>query len=1191
MNACPQPATGIAHDPKRGFALVITLSLMVLLTLIVVGLLTLSSVSLRASNQGKALIIAREHARIALAMAIGELQIYASQDQRLTATADIAGTADGQFLAAGTRPLNDTSINGKSKGLSAVQPGTRYWTGVFTNQDTPDSIYTKTPSPIISRWLVSGNSSTSPTATPDILPSDATCALGPNGAVSDPSKAVVLVGKNSVGSSSDSSEHYVAAPLVNVLGKESTKPVARFAWWVGDEGVKAKINLNNTFEDKSNYAALTAQRRGWETVDGLSSYPTPDAGSLSSIPKTITLDEIGLLVPGAGAANKGASPQQNIFHSATTDSRAVLSDTLRGGTKIDLSAILADSLPSSNPVSSIPNYPVKGTNIIPKSVAPSMKAPTWDALKDFHDRGKSLNGGAIIVKAATSDTTAAIAPIITDFRFLFGAKIITTAGVSFKVNACGKIAVTLANPYSCPLKWYNSIDIELIGSPVGDRLSCIWNLADNAAFLPHGSSSPAVFNRAILRIPSTTLAPGEARAFTNGSHVYRSVASATSNTTVDMATVDANTLGDFNNCIELENPTTLAITSPTASDIPGLGDLEEWQTSCATVEMRLTGSSKILRRIERFELDTPQWRNDTGYVFRTFTNAEATQMTEPFPLLCHSFQISQPGEDYANYMPAAFGMGQRSSTLRTFADFNLQATRLRKPIACYNPLPYFTEWTNSLTLLPPLQPLKTTDHGGETGTTFTRNLATSTFRWGRSHASGSEKTILFSIPSQLASLAQLQHADLTGDDTEASICHQPGNAVGNSYATPFVKRGLVSQSRTDYRIKGASASTQAFLTPTNYYDISYLLNASLWDSYFFSTIARTGSTIAENPSMIQLDAGVAPEQLKNPVNAASNLILDGAFNCNSTDKNAWKAFLASAKCFKHAADKATNNDAAFPRSLEQISTSATPPTGNNADSFSGFRRLTDKQLDALATELVKQVRIRGPFVSLSHFVNRSLASLTSQPALTRSASLQCAIDESGANINLAGTECAFLPTSLFKVSDDKVTLLWKSGAPRADYDGIPGITITFNKPQGSIPDVYPDHLDWAATSGGMNYGTVGSIVADQEMLKDTQYQPEQGYRSTGIPGWLTQADVLQVIGPSLTARSDTFRIRTYGEALDPNGISLAKVYCEAIVQRVPAYIDPTNVPSARGKALTALNQTYGRQYKIVYFRWLSPNEI
>jgi hypothetical protein len=102
---------------------------------------------------------------------------------------------------------------------------------------------------------------------------------------------------------------------------------------------------------------------------------------------------------------------------------------------------------------------------------------------------------------------------------------------------------------------------------------------------------------------------------------------------------------------------------------------------------------------------------------------------------------------------------------------------------------------------------------------------------------------------------------------------------------------------------------------------------------------------------------------------------------------------------------------------------------------------------------------------------------------------------------------------------------------------------------------------------------------------------EQGYRSTGIPGWLTQADVLQVIGAAISARSDTFRIRTCGEAVDAAGKVIARAYCEAIVQRIPDYVDPANAATQRGTQLNALNTLHGRQFKIVSFRWLSPREI
>ena len=1162
-----QLAAGIFRGPKCGFALVIALMLMILLTVLAVGLLTLSSIALRSSTHGQAIHTARENARMALQFAIGDLQKYAGQDQRLTAIADIAGTADGLPLAAGKPPLNNKSVSNISKRLSAVQPGTRYWTGVFANKDTATQIFTKTPSPLIVHWLVSGNttsfSATNPTGGPSILPADATYAVGPNGNVTDSTNAVVLVGKNSVGEAADSTSRYVVAPLVEVRDVNSANPVGRFAWWVGDEGVKAKINRDKTFDDKANYAALTAQRRGWESVTGFAAYPTPSSGLHASLPKVITLGEAALLIPGIRDAGAGTSPLQNVFHSATTESRAVLSDTLNGGTRIDLTAILANTLPTTKAVPSILNYPVKGTTIISRtnSETNSIKAPTWDALKEFSDRAKSLDGGSLVVKAATTDITAAIAPLITDLRILMGAKITVKAANSFNINSCGKIAVAIANPYSCPLKWDKDLEIEVRSqTPPGNDPSRIWNLGGPNVYIPNSTSEGAVFNNAIFSIKPASLAPGEARAYTVASPVKRAVGTGTQRVVIDLVPFGSTSPFNFNNCVELDN-------GDARGDIPGLDVRESWQTTLAMVEMRLAGSANILRRIERFELDNGYFSPNT----RNFTNAEASQMSLPFGLMLYSFQISQPGADYKSYMPAGYDMGQRSSTLRTFTDFNLQATRVRRPIASYSPPPYFMESNDSISQLPATAP------GGDTGPGFTRNLAV--VRWGRS-SSGSDKTILFSIPSQLASLAQLQHADLTGDDNFASICHQPGNAVGNSYATPFVKRKSISQSRTDYELIGAPNSSGANQFPTKYYDICYLLNASLWDSYFFSTIPRSGGSTPENPSLIRFGGNDSAAGLKDPVKAAAGLMMDGAFNCNSTDKNAWKAFLASAKHFKHAADSSANAEAAFPRTLEQISSSASPPTGNDADSFSGFRRLTDKQLDDLAAEIVKQVRVRGPFVSLSHFVNRALADITAQPALTRSGALQSAIDESGANINFAGNKKAF---SAINVTTDRVTLLEKQNAPRADMDG----TDTDGRP----PDADTATPDWAVTSTDNNFGAMASILADREMFKDAKYKPEQGYRSTGIPGWLTQADVLQVIGPALTTRSDTFRIRAFGEALDAKGNSVAKAYCEAIVQRVPSYLDPSNLPSARGIELSTLNKTYGRQFQIVSFRWLSPNEI
>ena len=84
------------HSPNRalsktrnGFALVVTLSLMILLTVIAVGLLSLSTISLRASGASADVAVARSNARMALMLALGDLQKHAGLDTRVTARADI----------------------------------------------------------------------------------------------------------------------------------------------------------------------------------------------------------------------------------------------------------------------------------------------------------------------------------------------------------------------------------------------------------------------------------------------------------------------------------------------------------------------------------------------------------------------------------------------------------------------------------------------------------------------------------------------------------------------------------------------------------------------------------------------------------------------------------------------------------------------------------------------------------------------------------------------------------------------------------------------------------------------------------------------------------------------------------------------------------------------------------------------
>lgn len=73
---------------------------MVLLTVLAVGLLTLSTVSLRTSAQGNDLAIARANARLGLLLALGNLQKHAGPSSKLTDSRVQAFIAASEALVA-----------------------------------------------------------------------------------------------------------------------------------------------------------------------------------------------------------------------------------------------------------------------------------------------------------------------------------------------------------------------------------------------------------------------------------------------------------------------------------------------------------------------------------------------------------------------------------------------------------------------------------------------------------------------------------------------------------------------------------------------------------------------------------------------------------------------------------------------------------------------------------------------------------------------------------------------------------------------------------------------------------------------------------------------------------------------------------------------------------------------------------
>ena len=254
--------------------------------------------------------------------------------------------------------------------------------------------------------------------------------------------------------------------------------------------------------------------------------------------------------------------------------------------------------------------------------------------------------------------------------------------------------------------------------------------------------------------------------------------------------------------------------------------------------------------------------------------------------------------------------------------------------------------------------------------------------------------ILYDVPSDatgLYSLGQLQHFQVSDYFDEA------GYAIGNSLQSPHIEpdeifeagAGVVSWLDPDEDIEGLVDYTTI--------DLSYVLNDDLWDRYFFSTTAQLtqgeleAGTPLPNPRLQPL-AGASLADLQDADTAAANLLVQGAFNVNSTSVDAWKALLAGNH--NRFSGSGTPLESPFFRFFSNdLSKQDDPWTGFSEVGTTVADPPVDTELQLLAEAIVEQVKLRGPFRSLAEFVNRRLE----DSALGTSGALQSAIDQSGIN--------------------------------------------------------------------------------------------------------------------------------------------------------------------------------------------------
>ncbi len=299
-----QKQLGSRARAGRGFALVASLTLMMLLGLIAVGILAVASSQNRVAAQSILQDEARQQALMGLHAAISDLQMELGPDQRVTASSGI-------LSASNDMPQHILGVwNSWKAPLYGTSEGKKI-----------QSTYTNGRAAMFRRWLIS---STSPESLRDMSGVKDVASRRPG-------SRICLVGEGTLGPRADK-QQYVYADMVTTpsAGRNETC----FAWWVGGENQKANIAIPPREKATDPGEIL---RRTWDT-------PPPsfkESELLSFLPDEIPEPEKLLTLGTLPLAERGASEVgKPYFFDVTTYSYSLLTNARDGGLKMDLNLLL-----------------------------------------------------------------------------------------------------------------------------------------------------------------------------------------------------------------------------------------------------------------------------------------------------------------------------------------------------------------------------------------------------------------------------------------------------------------------------------------------------------------------------------------------------------------------------------------------------------------------------------------------------------------------------------------------------------------------------------------------------------------------------------------------------------------------------------------------------------------------------------
>ena len=1204
---------------QKGFALIVTLTLMVLLTMIALGMLSLSSVSMRQSSRESVTKMAQSNARLALMVALGELQNTMGVDQAVSAPASAVVTN-------APRP----HMTGAWKS----------WRWIPTPGGSPDYSQKKDK---FERWLVS---------TADAKEQE-DFAYG-SAAVPTGAESVKLVG------SLQDSQGVSTEMIVSKVPIKNTNYPGKMAWAVFDESTKASIDLTDP---------TTVPTGG----DEVASRSVPDRmrpdildSKLSSLktPKNLVSLETAV-IPG-GVEN--AEEFNRRFHDFSVNTLGLLTDTANGGLKKDLTQIFE---PQTLPTGVFDN----NTTASPyqSSFPATAGAPSWTYLADHYRKYKTISASDGIAKYTPSATTdlkiettgqqsAPVAerliPALAKVQLIFSIvshtplneqgrrQYLDNNGIPAGSGNYGvpmlvmDPVVTLVNPYDVELDLAH-IRIRIWDPPVGFRFkkevtrsypdspatgTFDFRSATGPAAASSGFSTMAQFqngnqdnysvsNRRSITLllvdgtggaPGTTLKlqPGEVKVFSP--HIP---------TSWKWENNGYNSGFRFFNHNAGEDATNVDKGDPNGLGRYGVICVPGWDTRAGMQLDHLSSTSTTLPRpidsLYIFKNNTKE--NATGFV--TMRKEDRVHV-EAKPLVIgkgtSDFQVDVLA---GNFAPLSLSNpANNSNNAAVDADrlrsYKFDFTNSANPSSDISADPANPVITKSFAIssifqadadtTSPKQPFASLELSARP----TKDDLTDNKPWlynnyvvegglqnasvvGLSNQSYDlrfrEVTSLSSFPGgvEFDPTTKRGYFGASGTATEGSsfvptykVQQVPAASLGDLIATNIISSSVLP--RVVHPLGNSRAhpliSANKVSEGNTMLDHSYLLNDALWDSYFFSSLTDYSKGLLTNTrSMKEVLTGVL-----GATKPAFNTRLVPAEPAGDSEALATKIQGLSEK------DRALQMAKYF---------AIKGPFNVNSTSVDAWRSVLSSLRDRTLAGL--QVGASGAGVTDTQYANADKV-----PFARMNKPMADSITSGSARWG------AFLT-----LTDEQIENLAKSIVQgitaRGQLDQAPPLSLgEFVNRRIGNPDGLNSLAGILQTAIDNSSVNQSSISADSKNLSVASVSPERkkgvktsqvmnGHSGEGAPTMLTQGDLMTALAPVATVRGDTFKIRSYGEVTTPDGKTiLARAWCEAVVQRSMNFVDPVDPPETVIASLTSqANKTFGRRFNVVSFRWLNESEL